>query len=123
MIPDSKLKDILEALLNRSRRNQVNWQPREKGTYSVRFPDSELILRYRSPPTEPDYLEVLVVTMRGSVAAEQGIGETHSLWPLVQEVYAEAERCVTGWDKVLSGIETALRAEGTVGLPPSAAAK
>ncbi len=124
MTPKQKIIEILQRLLERSQAGEVNWiaddfEPQR--IYYLHFPSSCLVLTYRSPRTEPDGIEVAIkkndpseeeVTVT-SLYVEEGDED----WELVHDLYREAERRVTKWDQVLSGIESAMRTPGTVGLP------
>jgi hypothetical protein len=75
-------------------------------------------VRYWSPPTEPDYIS-LNVRNKGGVKVETiNYNDDDEDWPLVSDLFREAQRFVLGTDKILTDIERAIEREGPIGLPP-----
>lgn len=120
MIPDNSLLDIAQKLLAKSRSGKVLWHrtPNAKSSYSVDFPGSQLVIESVRPIAEPDYIRMSVVgpdfQELGYLVADEA-DERQSLWHLLCEIHAEAERRVTGWDKVLHEIEVQLDDQGLIG--------
>lgn len=118
MIPQSKMLEILEHLLKRTKANEVNWQPSgvDDITYTVNFPHSFVSITtqddrtfeanfYKSSPES----DVIIGRLRTT-----GPGTHH--WDLLPELYREAGRAATGWDQVLTEIEEAVGHQGKIGL-------
>ena len=118
-----KMSGILRRLLERTRADEVNWQqvrhPEWGSVFLVRFPRSNLYLNYFSPPAEPDEINAIVTRTDGTVVRSWKASEGDDDWNLASSLYSEAERVVTGWDQVLTEIETAVSGTGKVGLPPA----
>lgn len=121
MIPSDKLIGILQRLLDKSRSNQVNWQPGTEGgqfsAFFVKLPRTTIRVSSYSPETEPDYYCVLIENERGDVVGSYTAYENDDEWILLHDLYSEAERYVTGWDHVLHDLELEISKEGPIGLP------
>ncbi len=122
MIPTDKFKQLFQRLLERSRKGQVEWLQDRTSTYSfnVQLPESLMRIQRISPRTDPDYFQLDLYNKDGvrilSQIADES--ETDNDWlPLLSQLYEEAFRCVTGWDKVLADLEAAVASESHVGTP------
>ena len=117
MIPQEKVRQIIQRLLERSRLNEVAWQGTRNG-YVVRFPRSWLGVDYGSPDTEPDFVSIEIGRSDRESIGYWRFSENEDGWNEARELYWEAERAVVGWDRVLSDVEAALNEQGKIGLPP-----
>ena len=121
MIPRDKLRSILERLLDRSRLDQVRWAmaPSDSSSpkFQVRFPNSMLAIQFHSPTARDDFYEVAFSNSGGELVDASNIGERDELFGMVDVLYGEAHRYVTGWSKVLEDIERGVNSDEFVGLP------
>jgi hypothetical protein len=125
MIPDNKFYEILGKLLAKAKADEIRWQrdhelaDEETSAFSIRFAASRLYVQYESPPTEPDQIELGIENLEGDpikrIVVQEDDGDPH--WTLAYELYQEAARSVTGWDRVLTEIEGELDKKGAIGLP------
>ena len=120
MIPQSKIVEILKRLFEKSQANEVRWRGEPTNgdvlaAYSVEFPKSTLFLRYVSPRTGPDLIEVTVssATLKKNIVYRFEEGDPE--WELVESVSREAERVVYKLDVLLDDIEASLEKEGVIG--------
>jgi hypothetical protein len=121
MIDLDKLRDIAKRLLERSRKNDVHWQEVEREHrgatgYEVQLPSSMIRVEHRSPETEPDNILVIVCGQRGEIIASLDADASTPDWPLLNDLYAEAHRYVTGWDRILKDIDEAIQKPGKIGI-------
>ncbi|MEX2187346.1 MAG: hypothetical protein WD875_11145 [Pirellulales bacterium] len=117
MIPQEKIREICERLLAKSRTNRVNWLQYGENGYGVRFSAGGIEIGFYSPPTEPDEIRVSVTNPDGRTVGQWLVSQDDDeQWPLFWGLYQDAERCVSGWDQVLNGIEAAIGSEGTIGI-------
>jgi hypothetical protein len=121
---EDRLVELATTLLERSRKNEVKWEKAEReGGYPynrVAFPTSEFQIWYMPSPTEPDSIGASI-DKRGGIEvvrldATAEDGSPH--WQLLSDLYEESNRCILGWDKVLSEIEEELKKD-VVGQHPN----
>jgi hypothetical protein len=126
MIKDDKLRQIAKDLLAKSKTEKVKWekvQPQEMGlepwsdaqAFKVSLPQSSIVLRYVSPQSEPDYFLLSLRNSQGETVVKWTVEEGAEDWQLVGDLYSEANRLVTGWDKVLADVEKYLHGLDKVG--------
>lgn len=116
MIPRDTFKDIMEKLLKQSRQDKVRWNRLDRGTtYGVSFPESSLTLTYRSPETESDFYQISLLNKEKQFVDAIAIAEPDPLWDLAFDLYDEASRCVTGWDKIVADVVKALDSGERIG--------
>lgn len=111
MIPEQKYVDIAKGLLEKTKMNQVPWKKQSRVAFDVKLPQSEISIVYGNPPTEPDFIRLLLIGQNGYAVGEWLVQEGEDNWPLAWELYCEASRYVTGWDKVLQDVEQFLASE------------
>jgi hypothetical protein len=117
VIPQDKIREICERLLAKSRTNRVNWLHVGEKRYGVQLPAGGIQIGFFSPQTEPDEIHVAVTGPDGRSVGEWTVSQADDdQWPLFWDLYHDAERCITGWDQVLNGIEAAIGSEDTIGL-------
>ncbi len=131
-----RLRTIAQSLLAKTRAGQANWI-RAAGAdlqYELRLPESRVVLAYLSPRVEPDYLSLQLHTLNGIAvgaleadepepgeplnpadewAAERA--EHEADWNVLRPLFDEVHRSVTGWDRVVKDVETALAQPGAIG--------
>jgi hypothetical protein len=125
MVPREKLKEIAEMLLKRTKANEVQWGKVDTSAYGafliVRFPKSYIRVRYISPRTESDFVEMQVWSAGNEMVASlqqaeaAGDEEVDEDWRLLRDLYYEAFRSATNWDEVLGDVKNALSQPGPVG--------
>ena len=132
-----RLRTIAQSLLAKTRAGQANWTraPGDDLRYELRLPESRIVLAYLSPRVEPDYLSLQLHTLSGVAvgaleADEPEPGEPlnppddwateraehEADWMVLQPLFDEVHRSVTGWDKVMKDVETALARPGAIGV-------
>jgi hypothetical protein len=121
MISAKQLTDIVAKLLVKAKAGEVRWQDEsidETKTFTVQFKQSKLYVQYSSPPTELDEIEIGIENSEGDTLKRLVVEEDENdpNWLLFFDLYQEAERTVTGSDRVLSEIEEELQKEGAIGL-------
>lgn len=116
MIPVEKLREIATRLLDKSRAGEVHWL--ENPDYHVDFPHSSVVIGWVPSVVDEDSLCLVVRDGRRRLGTLEAAPDSDD-WFVLRDLYAEAERCVTGWDSVLGEIESKLHAKGVVGSPPS----
>lgn len=122
MISDEKLRHVLNTLLKRSQEDEVAWtsefgQAKGTKTYAVVLPKSQIWIGLLSPPHESDFIAVRVMDAQGEISKEWQVREDETDWDLFSGLWSEADRCVTGWDKILDDIESSLEQPGRIGRP------
>ena len=132
MIPDKRLRQIATALATKTKTGQVKWTTREflpqVTSYQVVLPGARVVVTYTTPRAEPDFItldlqnpsKVSVGSWTAVKPDEQDeLNATSELdeWQILYALFAEAHRVVTGWDKVVSDIETALAGQEPIGNP------
>lgn len=135
-----RLRKIAQSLLEKTRAGQANWVPAAGADlqYELKLPESRIVLAYLSPRVEPDYLSLRLHTLSGVAvgaleADEPEPGEPLNPpddwaterteqevdWKALQPLFVEVHRSVTGWDKVMKDVETALAQPGAIGVSAS----
>lgn len=133
-IPADKFRGYARELLTKTKARQVNWNPkpivsdRSETGYEVVLPQSRIVLRYTIPRAEPDFVTLEFRNSDGLVVDSWSVAEPDendpnldevesSDWRLLHGLFMEVHRQATGWDKVLSDVEKALAAQGSIGAP------
>ena len=140
-IPLETFKEIATTLLEKTKQGQVNWMRRKGSTpndtiYEVRLPKSRIVLKYAVPTADPDTITLQLQNPDGEevdswVVDDPDPGETpipipripllpseherEAGWNLLRSLFAEVHRHVTGWDKVVNDVKTALAGSGPIG--------
>ncbi len=91
MIAEKKLLHIVERLLAKAKADEIHWQQdpalsEDDGSHSftVEFKESTFYIQYRSPPTEPDEIEIGVENKQGDPLKRLSIrDEDDPRWSLV----------------------------------------
>ena len=106
---------VLHKLLRRAKKNEVEWQKQDEG-YLVHFPKSAIGLKFDQPQAESDYYTARLYNDDGKAVQTlwSDLPDSDD-WQLISELYLEAERSVTGWDRALSDAERALEEGERVG--------
>jgi hypothetical protein len=111
MMPQETVIEIAGALLAKTKADQIEWDATPQGRgYFVDFPSSRISIFFRRPETESDYYEFVIANNAGievgSLAA--ALNPAHPQLELLENLYSEAERRVTQWDKIVAEIKQRL---------------
>ena len=104
----------------------MNWiRNQDEAGYGVNLQQSRINIVYLRPKVAPDFIRLAFSNAEGVLVGalsadkpEPDDAEPNPDWPLLEALYSEVHRSVTGWDKVLNEIETALAGPGPIGQPP-----
>jgi hypothetical protein len=122
MIPEQKLREIVEGLFRKTREGALEWMP-DPGTgtgggYWVGFPNSRIEICKVSPPSEKDFIVMTIFGERGQEVGrwqvDEGSSPDRGDWDLVLSLYNEVDRYVLGWDVVVDEIEKLLSQPGKI---------
>jgi hypothetical protein len=128
MIPADKLLKLADSLLERSRRDEVRWiaEPEQKTPAQrtswrrVLFPKYVLRVGKICPAAGDDYYELRVESVDNGHLISSVRSDDYIQDPLAHtqfsDLFDEADRCVTGWDRVYAELEAAVKREGPVGV-------
>ena len=126
MIPENQLKPILEELLARSRQDKVRWATESLPTptvlesaeagYSVNISGIRLALLRNTSIIGPDRFVLIVTDDGGRQIHHNSIYDGDDAYPFYEELFAEANRRVTGWDKVLGTLKRSLESGEVIGV-------
>ncbi|HEY1187487.1 MAG TPA: hypothetical protein VGE74_07500 [Gemmata sp.] len=117
----------------------MNWIRKETNSdvpqtrYELVLPDARIAVTYTIPRARPDVVTLQFISPNGALIDSWAIEEPdynpeyESLeqadpdgdWRLLDGLFDEIHRQVTGWDKVISHIEQQLASPGTIGQPTS----
>ena len=122
MNAEEQLREVLTKLLERSRKNEVNWLSGRDPEYFVKFPDnSRIVLIYASPESAPDWVAASLVVNGVEVAnlfAEDGDDAKKETFTLMRQLWQDAHRSVTGWDTAINQIKSSVESDPRVGIAP-----
>ncbi|MBT4866858.1 MAG: hypothetical protein HON53_17275 [Planctomycetaceae bacterium] len=122
MTPDEQFVSTLEKLLERSKKNEVNWQRGSQSVFLVSFqgsPITHISIAFGSPEAAPDWFEAALYVgneIAMALRVEEG-GDTEQ-FDLLYELWKNAERSVVKWDQSLNVVNKALDSEEMVGAAP-----
>jgi hypothetical protein len=121
MIPDNKVSDLAQRLLEKSREGRVTWQHIPHGmrptTCRVSMPEAVIELE-RVPTPDEDAVRLRVRRDDGltvGVVASDDLNTDPETRDILSALYTEAERRVTRWDEVLANVEKRLSTPGVIG--------
>lgn len=132
MIPEAKLLEVLKELWNRSKKDEVRWLPldgrtppyirnsRGKG-YVLKLPNSTVAISYISPVSDSDFYDLDIRNHEGEIVASKAVDvddldAVQSGWlDILSGLFSEAHRHVTGWDKVIEELESAVKGNAPIG--------
>jgi hypothetical protein len=109
MIPENEYPEIVKGLLERSRHGKVNWIESSddfvESFFKLDLPKSSIQLLFSQPQTEPDFYRLNFMNENGKVVGSWIVSEGDKGWELMEELYNEVSKQVTGWDKVLEDVK------------------
>jgi hypothetical protein len=132
-----QLRRIAQSLLAKTKAGQANWGRKvthsdvPETSYELVLPQSRIVLTYTRPRARPDVVKLQFANADGAtvdswVVEEPDYDPEHESieqadpdgsWRLLSELFSEVHRTVTGWDKVIHDVETALASQGPIGQP------
>lgn len=113
------LLNIASQLLEKSKAGKVNWQTvgGEPENYHVHFgDDTSFIVCFQSSDYNPTKASISL-NIKSMLAARISAEEGEENFTMFKNVFDEAHRAATGWDKVISMIQGRLASENAVGDP------
>jgi hypothetical protein len=119
MIPKERMIKLAEGLLEKTRNRQASWQPDSlyDFSYILDLPHSRIRVALDQKSNPFNKVVTLTVSDANDVGVgtlEGGMGEYDA--HVLDELFTEASRVATRWDKVLEEVETALNSKGPIGL-------
>ena len=124
MIPEDRLKPILEELLARSRQDKVRWAPQRtlnpetlagEWGYFVDIGGIRLSVSRNSSQAAPEYISVRLGDSKARELHSDLVFIGDDRFAFYEDLFTEADRHVTGWDKALGSIMETLDSEEVVG--------
>jgi hypothetical protein len=136
-IQAEQLRRIVEHLLAKTKAGQANWTRKApdsevpETSYELALPQSRIVITYTRPRARPDVVKLQFINPDGLIVDSWKVEEPDydpdvepiehadpdGSWRLLSGLFAEIHRTVTGWDKVIRDVETALASEGPIGKP------
>lgn len=128
MIPNEKYVRIVKGLLDKTKRKEVPWKPlieqlpssvsrllnranlgfdipTETTVFKLSLPNSNVLLAFDSPATDPDAVGLYFLDKQERVAGGWRAEEGDENWSLAFELFDEVSKQVNKWDKVLDDVE------------------
>jgi hypothetical protein len=109
MIPEKEYPEIAKGLLEKTRRGNVNWSEqanqRNQSGYRLDLPESVIELNYCTPDTEPNFFQLKLFNKNGRIVGSWFVSEGDERWSVLDDLYSEITRRLTGWDKVLEDVK------------------
>src|SRR5688500_6646887 len=116
--PRAQFRNVLKSLLEKAKQDQVNWQDMHNQTYKVKLPPAAITVDFYSPETEPDFFSANLYNSSNDIVQSITTSDTKSEdWQILSQLWKEANRSITGWDKALAEAEKAVTSSGTIGEP------
>lgn len=117
---NSNLIEIARQLLEKSKAGKVNWQTvgGQPGNYHVHFGDETSFIVCFEPSDYNPTKASISLSIKSMVAARIGAEEGEENFAMFKEVFDEAHRAATGWDKALRMIRKQITSDQAVGDPP-----
>lgn len=125
----ARFRHILEQVLEKSKADRIAWHRGATSddafsaaeTFVVGFPNGSVLrISFCSPVTEPDSISAVLQNSSderiASMHAEDGI-DTND-YEFLMQLYEQAHRSATHWDKEFDEVEKALDSESQIGTDP-----
>jgi hypothetical protein len=116
MIPDKDMRDLAEMLLKRSQTNRLEWKERDvtaadwDTNFEVKLGEAWIVVSYKEDYGDSRFA-LAVFGAGGDLVGEmvEFKSDRERDHPSILEVlFDEASRVVTGWDQVLQNVKEAL---------------
>ena len=121
MVSNETFRELLQRVLAKSKANEVHWDQLDKSNYRLTLPgNSVLAIGHESPQSAPNYYCAFLLVEQQLVARlveEEGNTKDPNTSSLLEELYGECFRVVTGYDKAIEAIEDALKSALPIGEP------
>jgi len=115
LIPIDRIRPLANSLLARTKENQVNWHQVEGAVFRVSLQNASLDVYFSSPEYEADQYVLDILNASLESVTRWGVSQGEPDWPLLRDLFLEAQRCATKWDQVLGSIEKSLDSTGPIG--------
>lgn len=118
MIPTHEVRNTLQHIHDATTRQKIKWtkiQVSVEGYRTLRdalvaeFPNSIVQLLFLQPTADPDYFRVEFMNKEGETVARWDVDAEDEDFKAVKDLYMEAYRIATGWDKILADINQSLK--------------
>lgn len=120
MIPNEEYFRIVRGLREKTVNGSAKWDSTENSRkkYSLRLPASKVVLHYRIPDTEPDYILLQLCKLDGTVVGEWKVYEGDADWKQAFELFQAVERQAGGWEEVVKDIDNFLQGTAVAPMRP-----
>ena len=117
MIPEEKMVQLAKALLEKTRNHEANWRPDPLYdlSYILQLPGSRIRVAMERMPDVPDRVPTFTLTDLNDVTVGVLEARDPAIGMIVANLYQQASKVATRWDKVLEEVETALNQKGLIG--------
>src|SRR5437016_1594160 len=118
MIPSEKMVQLAKGLLEKTRKHEASWRPDAlyDFSYVLQLPGSHIRIALQQNPEVPNKAVTFTVSDANDVAVgtlegrnDQPVGQ------VLHELFDQASKVATKWDKVLEEVQTALNSKGPIG--------
>lgn len=103
----ARFRGMLTLLLEKSKADAVDWQTTRDG-YEAIFPNESITVGFYTPTSDPDYFWAKL-QVQGVALIDIEANERDPDWQMLSELFNEASRRATGWDRALAEVERALK--------------
>src|SRR5438552_3075659 len=107
MIPEHKFLEIARGLTEKTKRRQLKWQSQGHDDYVLQGTATTIRVRFQTPETETDYLELTIASRNG--AGDVGtwiVHEGEKTWEDVANLFYEIQQACGVFGDVMKEIES-----------------
>jgi hypothetical protein len=130
MIP-TELRNIVQALLDKARANEVNWVPAADLGWGgadndvvVNFPDYSInVFAGVDPERAEHFIAFNILNSKGKFVHGRSLSPGDNDYAILSEILDLATRKLSGVDEALASLDQVLQQPGAIGLPPGKKAK
>jgi len=117
---ESRLLEIAAQLLEKSRNGQVNWQTvgGEPANYYVHFGGETSFAVCFQAADSGNASASVFIKVKSSIAVRLRAEQDTENFATFKQLFDEAHRAATGWDKALAMIQEQIDSGGPLGDPP-----
>lgn len=117
MLPITEIRNTLQHLHDATTRKKVKWTKTpasvegyrtSKDALIAEFPNSVVQLMFLQPTVDPDFFRVEFKNKDGESVACWDVDADSEGFETVKDLYMDAYRVATGWDKILADINQSL---------------
>ncbi len=106
MIPIETFRKIATELRDKSKGREVNWKNPELRHYTLKLGNAQIHLQYFPRKSYVDSIQLLIQNSDGTDVGLWRVENGDNDWELMVSLFSYAERPTTGWDSIVSDIET-----------------